>query len=237
MGASPRSAVSLRAVGRQPLGEQVYETLKAAILQGDLAAGGKLTEGQIAERLGVSPTPVREAFRRLAAEGLVAIAPWRGVTVQSVSDREMIESYQCREVLEGLACRLAAGTLDEGGLAELRRLLQASRQARTASEVARRNTELHNVIIAYAGNAKLSAMLGLFHAVIQRDRSLTAYNARRRAEIHAEHAAVIEALTARDAEAAEQAMRRHVHNGFAYRLRHAAGGRPRRPTSSREKRA
>jgi DNA-binding GntR family transcriptional regulator len=232
MGASSRPATSLRTVGRQPLGEQVYETLKAAILQGDLPPASKLTETQMAERLGVSPTPVREAFRRLAAEGLVAIAPWRGVTVQSISDREMVETYQCREVLEGLACRLAAATLDAAGIAELARLLRASRQARTASEVARRNTELHNVIVSYAGNAKLTAMLGLFHAVIQRDRSLTAYNAKRRAEIHAEHAAIIEALRARDADAAEEAMRRHVHNGFAYRLRHPNGGRPRRASAS-----
>jgi DNA-binding GntR family transcriptional regulator len=215
---------ALPAVGRQPLGEQVYETLKKAILHGTLAPAAKLTESQIARDLNVSPTPVREAFRRLAAEGLVAIAPWRGVTVQSISDREMIETYQCREVLEGLACRLAAARIDAAGIANLKRLLATSRRARSASEVARCNTDLHNVIFAYAANGKLTAMLGLFHTVIQRDRSLTAYNAKRREEIHAEHEAVIEALESRDAEGAEQAMRRHVHNGFAYRLRHPDGG-------------
>jgi len=218
----------LRAVGRQPLSEQVYETLKGAILRGEIAPATKLTEAEIARKLDVSPTPVREAFRRLAAEGLVAIAPWRGVTVQSISDREMIETYQCREVLEGMACRLAAMTIDADGITELKHLLAASRRARSASEVARCNTDLHNVVFSYAGNAKLTAMLGLFHNVIQRDRSLTAYNARRRGEIHAEHAVIIEALERRDAEAAERAMRRHVHNGFAYRLSHPNGQESRR---------
>lgn len=228
MVASPGPVAALPAVGRQPLSEQVYETLKKAILHGELAPATKLTESEIARNLNVSPTPVREAFRRLAAEGLVSIAPWRGVTVQSISDREMIETYQCREVLEGLACRLAAARIDAAGIAELKRLLAASRRARSASEVARCNTELHNVIFSYAANAKLTAMLGLFHTVIQRDRSLTAYNAKRREEIHAEHAVLIEALESRDAEGAEQAMRRHVHNGFGYRLSHPSGHGSRR---------
>jgi DNA-binding GntR family transcriptional regulator len=225
MGASRVPVAALPAVGRRPLSDQVYDTLKRAILHGELLPATKLTESEIARNLNVSPTPVREAFRRLAAEGLVAIAPWRGVRVQSVSDRDMIDTYQCREVLEGLACRLAAARIDASGIAELKRLLATSRRARSASEVARCNTELHNIIFSCAANAKLTALLGLFHTVIQRDRSLTAYNAKRRGEIHAEHAAIIEALERRDAEAAEQAMRRHVHNGFAYRLRHPNGER------------
>lgn len=232
MSTSPGPVAALRAVGRQPLSDQVYETLKKAILHGELAPAAKLTEAEIARNLNVSPTPVREAFRRLAAEGFVAIAPWRGVSVQSISDRDMIDTYQCREVLEGLACRLAAARIDANGIAELKRLLATSRRARSASEVARCNTDLHNIIFSCAANAKLIAMLGLFHTVIQRDRSLTAYNAKRREEIHTEHAAVIEALERRDAEAAEQAMRRHVHNGFAYRLCHPDGGRSGRAPES-----
>lgn len=227
MGVSPGRVASLPAVGRQPLSDQVYETLKKAILHGTLAPTAKLTESQIARDLHVSPTPVREAFRRLAAEGLVAIAPWRGATVQSISNREVVETYQCREVLEGLACRLAAARIDTDGIAELKGLLAASRRARSAAEVARCNTELHNIILSYAANGKLTAMLDLFRTVIQRDRSLTAYNAKRREQIHAEHAAIIRALEARDADRGEQAMRRHVHNGFAYRLRHSDGGRAR----------
>jgi DNA-binding GntR family transcriptional regulator len=209
---------ALPAAGRQPLSDQVYGSLRAAILRGDLAAGAKLTETDVGGRMGVSATPVREAFRRLAAEGLVCIAPWRGVTVQSFSRKDLIEMYQCREALEGLACRLAAEHIDAEGIRRLRALLDASRRARRAARVVEINSEIHDLIFGYARNDKLVAMLGTFQDMILRDRALTADQAKRRAEIGAEHAAILGALERRDGDDAERAMRCHVRNGFAHRL-------------------
>ena len=208
---------NLQVLKGRPLSEQVYEQLKSAIIQGYLEPEARLTETEVAQQIGVSPTPVREAFRRLAAEGFLEIVPWRGAKVRSVTEKDMLETYQCREVLEGLACRLAAVSIDSQGIQHLRRLMKESRTAETAADVVNLNTAIHNVIFDYAGNAKLTATLGLFHEAIIRDRALTAYNEKRRNEINAEHEAILAALEKGDSDAAEKAMRIHVRNGYVYR--------------------
>ena len=95
-------------IERLPLSEQVYLTLKTAILTGELMPQEKLNEVKIAEQLQVSATPVREAFRKLAKDNLVVIVPWKGVTVKADTPEEIIALYQVREVMEGLGARLCA---------------------------------------------------------------------------------------------------------------------------------
>lgn len=214
------NSINIGSIGRKPFSERVYESLKVAIINGDIPEGTKLTETELAGKLGVSPTPVREAFRRLASEGFVSIAPWRGATVQSFSEREMIETYQCREVLEGLAGRLAAENIDSNGVKKLRRLLKESTSSQSTSEIVENNSAIHNVIFEYARNSKLTALLGVFSDRILRDRNITACNDKRRDEIRLEHADIINAIEERNPEKAEQAMRNHVRNGFAYKMQH-----------------
>jgi DNA-binding GntR family transcriptional regulator len=209
--------MSLHVLQGQPLSNQVYEQLKAAIIQGNLEPEARLTETEVAQKIGVSPTPVREAFRRLAAEGFLEIVPWKGATVRSVTDKELLETYQCREVMEGLACRLAAANIDAKGLQRFRKLLRDSRATDVATDIVQLNSEIHNLIFDYAGNMKLKAMLGLLYEKIIMDRALTAYNAKRRSEIRDEHEAVLSALEKHDGDAAEEAMRIHVRNGYAFR--------------------
>ncbi len=210
------SLLAINTLKGRPLSEQVYEKLKEKIIQGHLDDGTRLQETEVARLMGVSPTPVREAFRRLATEGLVEIIPWRGARVRSVTEKDRLETYQCREVLEGLACRLAAEGIDAKGLRRLQRLVKESGEAGAAPEVVNLNSAIHNTILEYAGNAKLKSILGLFHEAIIRDREYTAYNAERRKAIQAEHEAILAALEKRDGDAAERAMRTHVRNGYAY---------------------
>ena len=212
-------SISLPLLRGRPLSEQVYEQLKRAILQGHLEPETRLTETDMAGQIGVSPTPVREAFRRLAAEGFLEILPWRGAKVRGISSQEILETYQCREVLEGLACRLAAASIDDDGLEKLRRLVEESRSPQSPADIVSRNSAIHDLILTYAGNAKLTSTLALFQETILRDRTLTAYNENRQHSIHAEHEAILAALAKRDAAAAEEAMRIHVRNGYAYRRR------------------
>ena len=212
-------SISLPLLRGRPLSEQVYEQLKKAILQGHLEPETRLTETDMAGQIGVSPTPVREAFRRLAAEGFLEIFPWRGAKVRGISSQEILETYQCREVLEGLACRLAAASIDDNGLEKLRRLVEESRSPQSPADIVSRNSAIHDLILTYAGNAKLTSTLALFQETILRDRTLTAYNENRQHSIHAEHEAILAALQQRDAAAAEEAMRIHVRNGYAYRRR------------------
>lgn len=210
--------VKIKAIGRQPLSDRVYEALKKAIINGHLSTATKLREIDVARKMGVSPTPVREAFRRLATEGFLSSTPWRGVQVRSFSDAEIIEMYQCREVLEGLAGRLAADHLDTAGIKKLRRLVAASRKAATAAEVVELNAAFHGLICTYAKSNKLVSLLSLFYDMIQRDRTLTAYSPKRRRAIDAEHAMIVDALEARDRDRVENAMRQHIRNAFAYRF-------------------
>ena len=218
----PKGTVSFQLLKGRPLSDQVYEQLKDGILQGFLTPETRLTETEVAQQIGVSPTPVREAFRRLAAEGLLEIFPWKGAKVRNITEKEIQETYQCREVLEGLACRLAAAKIDSQGLQQLRRFIQQSAAALDPADVVALNSAIHNLIIDYAGNSKLQSTLGLFHETIIRDRTLTADNTDRRNSIQAEHEAIIAALESGDEDAAEQAMRTHVRNGYAYRRRTTA---------------
>ena len=183
--------LDLKLLKGRPLSEQVYEQLKAAIIQGLLVADTRLTETDVAQQIGVSPTPVREAFRRLAAEGFLDIIPWKGATIRSVTEKDLQETYQCREVLEGLACRLATERIDAKGVQRLRRLIAESHKAPGAGSVVKLNSDIHDIIMDYAANSKLKAMLGFFHEIILRDRALTAYNEGRRQEIDAEHEAIV----------------------------------------------
>lgn len=206
----------VESVERQPLNVRIYENLKAAIIKGDLQAGNRLTETEVAKQMKVSPTPVREAFRRLAAEGLVKIVPWKGVVIQSFSDDEVKESYQCREALEVLAVRLAAENFDEQGIEKLHGLLDQSFKAESGTEIVQLNSEIHSLIIEYARNAKLKTLLDLVSDVIFHDRNISAYNSSRREEINAEHLEILYALKEKDADKAEKAMRVHIQNGLAY---------------------
>ena len=100
-------------VRRQPLNQKIYEELKQSILSGMIPPGEKLNESQVAQQMGTSTTPVREAFRLLAAEGFLKIEPWKGAVVQEYSTDEIMEVFQCREVLEALALDLTITKLEQ----------------------------------------------------------------------------------------------------------------------------
>jgi DNA-binding GntR family transcriptional regulator len=202
-------------IGKQPLSDRIYEVLKSAIVSGDLAPDTRLVETDIAAQMKVSPTPVREAFKRLSAEGFVTIMPWQGVRVRVYDDLDIIETYECREYLEALAAKLTAKKIDNQGVKKLQQVLKKSTDAKTPTEVARFNSDFHNIIIVYSGNNRLKKLLSDIHDIILRDRHITAYIRERRNEIHEEHQEILQALKDHNENLAEQAMRRHVNNGFA----------------------
>jgi DNA-binding GntR family transcriptional regulator len=208
--------INIKSSGRQPLSHQVYERLKEVIVKGELAPGTKLTETEVAKRINVSATPVREAFRRLATEGFITIEPWKGVRVQDLAEKEVIETYQCREALEGYACRLAATNMDAEGIKRLRSLLAGSKNIKSADEIVEINLALHNVILEYARNEKLTGMLGLFRNMVTHHRHVTAYIDERRKQMHKEHENIVNALDQKDAARAENEMRLHIQRAYHY---------------------
>jgi len=208
--------IDITSSGRKPLSHQVYEKLKEVIVKGDLAPGTKLTETEVAKRINVSTTPVREAFRRLATEGFIKIEPWKGARVRDLAEREVIDTYQCREAVEGYVCRLAAINMDAEGIKRLRSLLARSKNIERANAIVELNSTFHHVIMEYARNEKLTGMLGLFQNMIMHHRHITAYIDERRKQMCKEHEDIVNALEQRDADRAEKEMRLHVQNAYQY---------------------
>ena len=144
--------------GYRPLRDVVCDAIRLQIIAGEHAPGARLVEDRLAEELGVSRNPVREALRVLQTEGFVEMIPRRGAVVSSLSVREVEEIFEVRSALDALAARLAARKCDADDEAALNGLLDDTRAALTASESAQLsmlNTKFHGLIVDIAENSCL----------------------------------------------------------------------------------
>lgn len=201
------------------MGEDTYSRLKEAIREGIFKAGDRLTETDVAERLGVSRTPVREAIHRLEAEGLLSYKPRRGITVTKPDQLMVMELYVMRESLEGTAARLAAQHASELEIEALAELI-ASETAHfgEGKELARINSKIHRVIHMAAHNRYLLRNLSTLTDTMSLLPTMLAEDARAR-EAHAEHLCIIEAIKARDPAKAERAAKAHLTSAMNHRLK------------------
>lgn len=211
-----RKSLKIGDIKRQTLNQKVYEALKASILNGDIKPESKLNEVQVAEQLNVSATPVREAFRMLASEGLVEIQPWKGVIVKKYFEDEVFEAYQCREALEVLAVSLAVEKIEENDLFLLESFIESSKNNTNVTQLVQINTKIHDLIIEKSGNRKLISLLKSLNDILLHDRNISAFDSQRRNEIYHEHIELLQALKRKDRKMAEEAMRKHIINGYAY---------------------
>ncbi|WP_405718267.1 FCD domain-containing protein [Streptomyces sp. NBC_00046] len=143
------------------ISDQVYELLRQAVVEGELAPNDRVVESEIARRLGVSQAPVREAVKRLAREGLFTHVPRRGHFVVEISSQDAEYARQVREPLEGLAARLATEHITEEQLAGLDALVERMREAVAANDVSGfrdADIEFHTLVSRYAGNPFLARM-------------------------------------------------------------------------------
>ena len=194
-----------------PLRQQVLDSLRQAIIAGRLAPGSRLIERELTDMLGVSRTVVREALRQLESEGLVAIVPHRGPVVRELSLDEATDLYSIRAVLEGFAARLfaekAAGAQIDT-LEQALRLVVAAYDSGDADQVLNSKNGFYRVLFEGAGSDTLSSMLNTLHARIWRWRALglshPGRSAQRSRESIANLQAMLEAIRARDAGAAER---------------------------------
>ncbi|MCW5602939.1 MAG: GntR family transcriptional regulator [Burkholderiales bacterium] len=214
-----------------PLRQQVLENLRQAIIDGRLAPGARLTERELTEMTGVSRTVVRESLRQLETEGLIVNVPNKGPTVRELSLAEAKELYNIRAVLEGLAARLFVEHADDAQAGLLAQALDivADAYARSdAQQVLTTKNRFYEVLFEGAGSETLSSMLGTLHARIWRWRALglshPQRSARRSAESVANLRAVLAAITARDAEAAEKLTREEAQHAAAEVMRLIGGG-------------
>lgn len=192
--------------------DRAYAHVKERILGGEFAGGSLLSEGEVAEALGVSRTPVREAFLLLEAEGLMRLYPKRGALVVAVSPDEVRDVMETRLLIERHAARRVA---DAGagvpGLAESLRAQRGLLAMRDLAGFAAEDRRFHRGIVAAAGNAILTRLYDSLH---DRQRRMNAVSIARRPDLAErfldEHHAIAAALDAGDAGAAEEAVARHL---------------------------
>jgi DNA-binding GntR family transcriptional regulator len=191
----------------------VARETREAILSGRLAMGQRLIEADLTREFGVGRSSVREAIRHLSSEGLVEIVPHRGAVVRRLTRAEVVDRYEIREVLEGLAARLVAARIGDPAIRQ--GLLDASGAEHGASiaDYRMRNYRLHGAIGDLSGNAQLAAMIRQLWlpAVMSELRDELGWTHWRQSE--AEHQAIIDAILAGDGEAAEARMRAHLRQG------------------------
>ncbi len=202
----------------QPLGSIVLEALRSAIIGGDYAPGDRLVEEEIAARFAVSRNPIRDALHALSVEGFVVIEPRRGARVATMDARRARELFEVRGPLEGLVARLAAERHTPAHLADLRAVVARGQHAaaeQRLDELPALNTEFHAVLAAAADNELLAGTLGRLSDLIR-----WVYAARiseRSAQSWEEHAAIVEAIAAADAERAYRCGTSHITRaGAAY---------------------
>ena len=199
--------------------ELAYKRLREGIRSGDFRPGQRLREIELAERLQVSRTPIREAIRRLASDGLVEGAPSRGMMIISLDKKQVRELYALREALEGTAARMAAQHASSAEIAAMHDLLDAEAAVKAPGEIARLNQLFHQTIRDAAHNRYLS------QALVQLSDSLallpgTTYEVSGRAQqAHDEHRTILGAIEGRSSDEAERAARAHIVNAGAARMR------------------
>jgi DNA-binding GntR family transcriptional regulator len=199
-------------------GQDAYERIRAAIRDGNLAPGLRLTELELAARFGVSRTPVRQALARLEAEGLLTHAPRRGLTVTRPDHSQVVELYVMREILEGAAARLAAQHASETELAAMAELVEEEPSLYgDAAALAALNQRLHGLLYLAAHNRYLLKSLEQLSANMALLPSLLTVEGRAQSA-HKEHRALLRALSKRDGEAAEAAAKAHARAAQRHRL-------------------
>jgi DNA-binding GntR family transcriptional regulator len=197
-----------------PLREQVLEVLQQEIIELRLRPGQRLVERELVERIGVSRTTIREALRQLSAEGLVTTIPQKGAIVAIPSAKDAGEMYEVRALLEGIiACQFTERASD-AQVAELREVFtQMERQyedSREPQQLLRSKAPLYAVLFAGAGNNTVRSILEGFQARVAVLRAATLAAPGRAERSLEEIRAIVEAIEARDPEAARQASIRHV---------------------------
>jgi DNA-binding GntR family transcriptional regulator len=207
---SPQSAAPARSVRRTVLREEVKSVLLERILSGYYEPGDRLVEIRIAQELGVSQAPVREALRDLESVRFVESAPFRGARVRQGSDEDLMEVYPIRGALEEVAAREAAKRLD-GDVAALEVELAHMREAQGVREQVEHDVRFHQLIVEASGNRRL---LELWNSLqVETRTAVTALRTGLTPSDAAElHAPIIEALRQRRAGAAGRAMRGHFEH-------------------------
>lgn len=197
---------------RSVLSAQVKDKMLQWILEGELLPGSRIIETRIARQLGTSQAPVREALRDLATLGMVEMHPYRGARVRQPEPEELVEAMELRGELEAIAARAAVRSIDDKILSEMRGLLDEMRASAARGDAhaqAQQNSRFHTCVIAASGNRTLQRLWSMLEPFARSYLTATVPGA----DLHwlaERHVAILDALEARDADRAAEAMRTHA---------------------------
>ena len=198
-----------------PLRDVVFNTLREAILKEELKPGERLMEQQLAAKLGVSRTPIREAIRMLEQEGLAITTPRKGAEVAKMTLKDMEDVLEIRDTLEELAVRLACEKMSDEQIANLRkeaeRFVQLTKET-DIKKLAECDVAFHDIIWEAADNPKLVGLLNNLREQLYRYRVEYLKNAEVYPILIEEHELIVEGLAARDEAKAIKTMHKHVEN-------------------------
>lgn len=198
----------------KPLREVVFESLREAIIQGTLKPGERLMELQLAEELGVSRTPVREAIRKLELEGFVVMVPRKGAYVAGITFKDITEVFEVRIALESLAAGLAAERITDEELDKLERSVVQIGEVMNSDidALAKFDHEFHKVIYQASRNKRLQAIILNLQEQIQRFRMTTLSQPGRMRLALEEHKKIVDAISERNVELASALAGEHITN-------------------------
>lgn len=197
----------------KPLREMVFESLREAIILGKLRPGERLMEIQLAEEMGVSRTPVREAIRKLELEGFVVMVPRKGAYVAGISVKDIVDVFEVRAALEGLAAGLAAERITSEEMDQLERsLLKINSSEENLDAVVEGDTSFHSLIYQASRNQRLVQIITHLQEQIQRFRMTSLSQPGRTKIALDEHKKIVEAISDRNIELAQNLAREHIEN-------------------------
>ncbi|MBB5043967.1 DNA-binding GntR family transcriptional regulator [Shinella fusca] len=204
-------------IRRTALHDTLVNRLRDMIIEGHLSPGTRLNEGQLGQMLGVSRTPLREAIKYLASEGLVELVPSRGAVVKRFGAKDVQDMLLVLGTLEELAAKLACAIASEEGIAEIRGLHDRMVQHYKAGdrlEYYKLNQNIHTAIVALSGNAPLAEIHAMLQTRLKRIRFIGHEGPEKWAAAVAEHEEMIEALEARDQQRLAAVLGRHLTNAW-----------------------
>lgn len=200
-----------------PLRDVVFNTLRQAILRGELKPGERLMEIQLANKLGVSRTPIREAIRKLELEGLVLMIPRRGAEVAEITEKSLRDVLEVRKALEELSVELACDRITEEDIAELKKVAKEFEEALKGGDVteyAEVDVKFHDIIYYATGNQRLIQLLYNLGEQMYRYRVEYLKQKEMHEVLLKEHNQIIACIEKRDKKAAKEAITVHIDNQF-----------------------
>ena len=198
-----------------PLRDVVFNTLRKAILRGELKPGERLMEIQLANKLGVSRTPIREAIRKLELEGLVVMIPRKGAEVAKITVRDLKDALEVRMAIDSLSVKLACERLDEDDKTEIKQACVAFREAVKSGNVqaiVEGDERFHNTIYRASKNQKLITIAMNLREQVYRYRFEYVKDFSYHENLIREHDQITEAILKGDVETAQKIMKEHIYN-------------------------